>query len=166
MFTEHLAFLTFKVASSIAGSLRVLMLLKNKNKGIAIMKILTAQTNSSYPYQGQKLEASVTSPESTSSAPVESFRFSGHTNVKEGLISGVLGVIPLTGAAYNFGAGVQAEFNGNDSAAPPARIGMVSNLIGTAALIGGAFSGNGIAVSAGLGLLGVSGLTAAYVGSL
>jgi hypothetical protein len=89
---------------------------------------------------------------------------SSHIDVKSGVVFGALGFVPVIGALSNFGAGVEAGFNDNQTAATGAGIGFLSNLGGTAALAGGLVFGNSTAVNVGLGMLGVSGLTAAYAG--
>ena len=94
----------------------------------------------------------------------ESFSFSSGIDVKSGLFFGALGFLPVIGALSNAGAGIESGFNDNQAGAAAGGIGFLSNLGGTAALAGGLISGNSTAVHVGLGMLGVSGLTAAYAG--
>ncbi len=130
------------------------------------MNILAAKTNSFPSAQSAKPAPRSVPSEPQASRPTESFQFSSHSNIKEGLIFGALGVVPVIGAASNFGAGIQAQFNGHDAAGTAGGVGFLANLAGTATLVGGAIFGNSIAMNIGLGMLGVSGLTAAYAGSV
>lgn len=101
--------------------------------------------------------------EEAKSAPQDSFTFSP-VDVKSGLVFGALGVIPVVGAISNFGAGMESGFNDNPKGATAGGIGVLSNLGGTVTLAGGLLFGSEIATNVGLGMLGVSGLTAAYAG--
>ena len=114
-------------------------------------------------FQSQAVLASTQSNQEPN-PQVESFSSSFHPDVKSGLFFGALGFLPVVGALSNFGAGVEAGFNDNQTAASAAGIGALSNLGGTAALAGGLLLGNSTAINVGLGMLGVSGLTAAYAG--
>ena len=71
-------------------------------------------------------------------------------------------MIPLVGAGTNFAFGVEAQFNDRKAEGHVAMAGLVSNLAGTAALAGGLIFGSQTVATAGVALLGVSGLTAAY----
>lgn len=97
-------------------------------------------------------------------APLDSINLSIPSDIKSGLGFGALGLLPVVGAMSNFGAGLQAQFNGHEAPTNAAGIGFVSNLAGTATLVGGAIFGNGTAINVGLGMLGLSGLTAGFAG--
>ena len=123
-----------------------------------ISKAQPAQT-----FQSKAAQASTQSNQGPS-PQLESFSSSFNPDVKSGLFFGALGFLPVVGALSNFGAGVESGFNDNHTAARAAGIGALSNLGGTAALAGGLLLGNSTAINVGLGMLGISGLTAAYAG--
>lgn len=120
------------------------------------------RTNLSRPtaYQAPAKEASSSQQEQ---APSESFSFSP-VDVKSGLFFGALGFVPVVGAVSNFAAGMESGFNDNELGSTAGGVGVLANLGGTASLAGGLLFGNEIARNVGLGMLGVSGLTAAYAG--
>lgn len=101
--------------------------------------------------------------EAPASAPSDSVTFSS-LDVKSGLLFGALGFVPVIGAASNFMAGMESGFNDNQVGATAGGVGTLANLAGTASLAGGLLFGSQTATYAGMGLLGVSGLTAAYAG--
>lgn len=109
------------------------------------------------------LTPSAKTQEEAKSTPQDSFTFSP-VDVKSGLVFGALGVLPVIGAVSNFGAGMESGFNDNPKGATAGGIGVLSNLGGTVTLAGGLLFGSKIATNVGLGMLGVSGLTAAYAG--
>ena len=99
--------------------------------------------------------------EPSTQEPSDSFTFSAD-RAKQGLLAGAIGVTPLLGAGLHFFSGVQGQFNDDKVEANLAKVGALSNLGGTASLLGGLIFGNQVAAIAGAALLGVSGLTAAY----
>lgn len=93
--------------------------------------------------------------------PKDSFTFSAGP-VQHGLLAGVAGTVPLLGAGVNGLFGLEAQFNGRKGEMNLNLVGALSNLGGTATLVGGLIAGSQVATIAGAALLGVSGLTAAY----
>lgn len=83
-------------------------------------------------------------------------------SVKDGVVFGAAGAVPLVGAGLNMMVSIGSQFNENSTLAKVAAGAMLSNLAGTASLAGGLVFGSEVATYAGLGLLGVSGLVTGY----
>lgn len=75
---------------------------------------------------------------------------------------GIQGVVPLWGALANGATGTLSHMAGNTPGQVASGIGVATNLLGTATLVGNLLLGRPAAAQIGLGLLGLSGLTAAY----
>ncbi len=90
-------------------------------------------------------------------APSDSF-----SRLKVSAAFGCAGAVPILGAGLNLLSGIEGQFNENSFERDVAMVGALSNLVGSAALAGGLSLGIPTATYAGLGMLGVSGLTVAY----
>jgi hypothetical protein len=98
-------------------------------------------------------------------APQDQVTFgSSNNNVGGALLCGALGAVPLVGFASNFGIGIQASVNDNNTASGAAGYGALANLAGTATTVLGLTFGSDVATKVGLSMLGASGLAGAYAG--
>ena len=85
--------------------------------------------------------------------------------------SGVLAGVPALGAVTmgisSAGAAIAASFGSEENAtvASVAALGTVANVAGTLTLIGGVLTGNGVAITTSLGILGGSAAAGLYVGA-
>ncbi len=129
------------------------------------MTIKPGSSNTLVPVRTQALPQAKTEAGSAEVEDRVSFSFPA-INAKGALLGAGLGVLPVVGAATNFGLGIEAQFNGKKAEMNTTLVGFFSNLAGSATLTGGLLFGNQIATNAGLALLGISGLTAAYAGAV
>lgn len=97
--------------------------------------------------------------EPSAQEPKESFTFSASGAAG----NFVVGAIPIFGAGVHGVTGFFGDVSGNRRAVKASSLGVLTNLSGTASLLGGLIFRNHVAAAAGLGLLGVSGLASAYV---
>lgn len=108
-------------------------------------------------------KAPAPSSHSEDTSPQDQFTFGSSLSgdARAGIRGGALGVVPFVGIVANFGMG---QGSTRPSIKAAGNLGGFSNLAGTATTAVGLLTGNDTATTVGLSLLGVSGLTGAYVG--